>query len=112
MACKCEKKQVMLKPVLECDCKNCCKRTYSKEGKELGCLCDVQLNYSFIVPFAISMFFSVMIFGHQSADMSLVNEQVKVAFSIDEDDKTKLWQLNNMMPIGLAVGSGLLYKLL
>ena len=110
--CKCQKKQALLKPVLECDCKNCCKRTYSKEGKELGCLCNVQLNYKFIIPFAISMFLSVMIYGHQSVDMSSVNEQVKVEFSIGKDDKTKLWFLKNSMSYGLFSGSASLKKLL
>ena len=58
------------------------------------------------------MFFSVMIFGHTSVDMSAVNEQVKAEFSIGKDDKTKLWFLKNSMSFGLFAGSTQLKKLL
>ena len=75
-------------------------------------MCEVELNYRFIIPFSISMFCSVMIFGHTTADMEFVNDQILQAFDIAESDKQSLWFLKNMMPLGLAAGSTMIYKIL
>ena len=66
-----------------CACKNCCIQKSGKEGIDLGCLCDVKLNYWFIYPFVIAMIFSVMLLGHTQANMKQVEEQIIVAFDID-----------------------------
>jgi len=53
----------------------------------IACYCGFEVNTMFVYPFALAMFFSVMIFGHTQANMEPVNDQLINEFDIDKTDK-------------------------
>ena len=60
---------------------------------EINCYCGIEVNTMFVYPFALAMFFSVMIFGHTQANMEPVNNQLINEFNIVKTDKRQMWFL-------------------